>query len=185
MARLVPPYLKPDDLRVRVVETDEWNASAMGNGAIWVYSGLLRAMSDDELAIILGHELAHFTHEHSRKGAKSSMIAQLLGLGAALGGEAIGGIAGGATQIGGLLGMTAFQSGYSRDMEDQADQVGLRYAFEGGYAVSAGPELWERFREKYGESDSISNFFIGSHSRPSDRIRNIEREITINYARAR
>ncbi len=185
MARLVPPYIKSDDLRVRVVETKEWNASAMGNGAIWVYSGLLHDMSDDELSIILGHELAHYTYEHSRKGAKSSMLAQLLGIGAAVGGQAIGGAAGSATQIGGLLGMAAFQSGYSRDMEDQADRVGLRYAYEGGYAVSEGPVLWERFREKYGESDTISNFFVGSHSRPSDRIRNIEREIELNYARAR
>jgi len=185
MARLVPPYIKADDLRVRVVETKEWNASAMGNGAIWVYSGLLHDMSDDQLAIILGHELAHYTHEHSRKGAKTSMLAQLLGMGAALGGQAIGGAAGSATQVGGLLGMTVFQSGYSRDMEDQADRVGLRYAYEGGYAVSEGPVLWERFREKYGESDTITNFFMGSHSRPTDRIRNIEREIDLNYARAR
>jgi Zn-dependent protease with chaperone function len=185
MARLVPPYVNPADLRVRVVETKEWNASAMGNGAIWVYSGLLREMSDDELAIILGHELAHYTYEHSRKGAKSSMLAQLLGLGAAVGGQAIGGAAGSATQVGGLLGMTVFQSGYSRDMEDQADRVGLRYAYEGGYAVSEGPLLWERFREKYGESDTITNFFVGSHSRPSDRIRNIEGEIALNYAGAR
>jgi len=35
----------------------------MGNGALWVYTGLMREMSDDELAIVLGHELAHYTHE--------------------------------------------------------------------------------------------------------------------------
>lgn len=70
MSRLVPPYVSNNDLRVRVVETDEWNASAMGNGAIWVYSGLIDSMSDDELAIVLGHELAHYTHEHSRRNAK-------------------------------------------------------------------------------------------------------------------
>ena len=181
MNRLIPPYIDRRNLRVRVVETKEWNASAMGNGAIWVYSGLLDQMSDDELAVILGHELAHYTHEHSRKGAKRGMILQMLSVGALVGASSVGGTAGQAAGIGGLLGLTAFQSGYSRDMEDQADRVGLRYAYEGGFDVRQAPRLWERFREKYGEQDSVSNFFVGSHSRPSDRIRNLQHELAVNY----
>jgi Zn-dependent protease with chaperone function len=182
MSNLVPPYVSLEDLRVRVIETEEWNASAMGNGAIWVYSGLMEEMSDDELAIILGHELAHYTHEHSRRGAKQRFWGQLAGLGAVVGANAAGGGTGDALGVGALLGVTAWQSGYSRDMEDQADRVGLRYAHEGGYDVKAGPQLWGRFKEKYGESDSVTNFFVGSHSRPTDRIRNLEHEISINYS---
>lgn len=180
--KLAPPYVDAQNLRVRVVETDEWNASAMGNGAIWVYSGLIEEMSDDELAIILGHELAHYTHEHSRRGAKKGFWTRLAGLAGYIGAQAIDNDAArtGAS-LAALLGSTAFQSNYSRDMEDQADRVGLRYAHEAGYDVSKGPELWRKFREKYGESDSVQNFFFGSHSRPSDRIRNIEHELSLNY----
>lgn len=181
MKKLVPPYVAQEDLRVRVVETKEWNASAMGNGAIWVYSGLMKDMSDDELAIILGHELAHYTHEHSRRGAKQRFWAQLFGLGGMVAAEALDGKKGTAVGIASLLGMTVWSSGYSRDMEDQADRVGLRYVSQAGYNVHAGPQLWSRFREKYGEADVISNFFIGSHSRASDRIKNLEQEISINY----
>jgi hypothetical protein len=182
MARLTPPYVKTSDLRVRVVDTDEWNAAAMGNGAIWVYRGLLEDMSDDEIAIILGHELAHYTHEHSRRGAKKAMWGQLAGLAGMVGAGSIDSRAGrDAATMGALLSVSAWQSGYSRDLEDQADRVGLRYAHEGGFDVSRGPALWNKFRKKYGEDSAATNFLFGSHSRPSDRIRNIERELALNY----
>jgi hypothetical protein len=182
MGRLVPPYVKTSDLRVRVVDTEEWNAAAMGNGAIWVYRGLLEDLSDDELAIILGHELAHYTHEHSRRGAKSAMWGQLAGIAGMVGAGSIDNRAGRqAASVGALLSVSAWQSGYSRDLEDQADRVGLRYAHQGGFDVTQAPGLWKKFRKKYGEDNAASNFLFGSHSRPSDRIRNVEREIQVNY----
>lgn len=182
MERLMPPYLDRGAVRVHVVETDEWNAAAMGNGAIWVYTGMVNDLSDDELAVVLGHELAHFTHEHSRRGAKQAMWGQIIALGALAAAEAIDNdTARATTQVAALLSMTALMSGYSRDHEDQADRVGLRYTHEAGYDVSRGPVLWGRFREKYGQHDKVTNFFFGSHSRPSDRIRNIERELALNY----
>ncbi len=180
--RLTPPYISSDSVRVRVVETDEWNAAAMGNGAIWVYSGLIDAMSDDELAIVLGHEMAHYTHEHSRRNAKRGMWTQMLAVGAMASSQAIdSGATRSAVELGSVLGLSAFGSGYSRDLEDQADRVGLRYVYEAGYDVHQGPSLWAKFREKYGESDSVKTFFFGSHSRPTDRIRNINEELAINY----
>jgi hypothetical protein len=181
MSRLIPPYVDADSIRVRVVQTKEWNASAMGNGAIWVYSGLIKDMRDDELAIILGHELAHFTHEHSRRNAKKRMWGQFAALAGMVGASTVGGSTGNLAGMATLLSVTAWQSGYSRDLEDQADRVGLRYVREAGYDVNQGPRLWERFREKYGEQDNVSNFFVGSHSRPSDRIKNLDREIRLNY----
>lgn len=184
MANLVPEWVAPGAVRVHVVETEIWNASAMANGAIWVYTGLIEAMNDDELAIILGHELAHFTYEHSRQGAKRGMLAEtLVGLGAGLLAGLVGGnrVARQAVDVAAILGTAAFSNEYSRELEDQADRVGLRYAFEGGYDPYAGPGLWDRFREKYGENDRVTNFFLGSHSRPSDRIEAIEEQIRINY----
>ena len=85
----------------------------------------------------------------------------------------IAGLAG----LGAGLGLSAMQSGYSRELEDQADRVGLRYAYEGGFDISKGTTLWAKFREKYGEQDKVSNFFGGSHSRPTDQIKNIEKQL--------
>lgn len=182
LLRLLPPYISADDVRVHVVNTDQWNASAMGNGSIWVYTGLLDDMTDDEIAIILGHELAHYTHEHSRRGMKKSMWGQIAGVAGAVGvGSMNRGMAREAANLGASLSLSAWQSGYSRELEDQSDRVGLRYAYEAGYDITRGPELWMKFRKKYGEQDAMSNFFAGSHSRPSDRIRNIRRELRRNY----
>src|SRR5262249_45570709 len=77
IARLMPPSRSVDEVRAYVVETKDWNAAAMDNGAIWVYSRLLADMSDDELAIILGHELTHFSHEHGRRKLKQGMFTRL------------------------------------------------------------------------------------------------------------
>lgn len=183
MNRLMPPYVSSDRVRVRVIDTKEWNASAMGNGAVWVYSGLMNEMNDDELSVVLGHELAHYTHEHSRRNARRNMITQMIAAGAVATAATLDNQAARTTtMLGAMLGLTAFQSGYGRDLEDQADRVGLRYVYEGGYDVSQGPGLWGKFRDKYGEGDKVSNFFFGSHSRPSDRIRNINRELRLNYS---
>lgn len=180
--RLMPPYLDKDAIRVYVVDTDEWNAAAMGNGAVWVYTGLLEAMSDDELAIVIGHELAHVTHEHSRRSAKSEIWRQLLGAGVAAAAEAIkDDTLRTAVQVAALVGTVASLSKYSRGHEDQADRVGLRYVHEAGFDVTAGPRVWARFQKKYGDDNRVLNFFLGSHSRPSDRIRNMEAELRLNY----
>lgn len=182
--RVMPPYLDEASLRVHVVDTKDWNAMAMGNGAIWVFTGLLRDMDDDEVAIVVGHELAHYTHEHSRREFKRAFWGQLIAVGAIVATEL-------ATDdekkktavaIGAMVTALTMRNGYSRNLEDQADRVGLRYAYEGGYDARKGPRLWERFRAKYGQQNGIVNFFLGEHSQASARVKNLEREIALNYA---
>jgi Zn-dependent protease with chaperone function len=154
----------------------------MENGAIWVYKGLLDDVSDDELAAVLGHELAHYTHEHVRRGTRNGALVQLAALGAQ---AAIDGMQGSNRSAGlalvASLSLSAWRNRYSRGLEDQADRVGLRYAHEAGYDVTAAVRLWKRVREQKGEADPVSNFFGGDHSRPTDRIKNIERELLLNY----
>jgi Zn-dependent protease with chaperone function len=181
-ARLVPPYLDPGDFRVYVVDNPEWNAMAAPNGSLYVFTGLLRDMDDDEVAIVLGHELVHATHEHSRRQFKKDMLIQLGALGvtaAASGIDSTGKRV--AVQLAALLGASAWTSGYGRRNEDQADRVGLRYAHEAGYDVRKGPELWGRFARKYGGPGRAVNFFFGDHSVAEARAANLRREIALNY----
>jgi Zn-dependent protease with chaperone function len=153
----------------------------MANGAIWVYTGLMDAMSDEEMAIVLGHELTHYTHEHVRRQQSKGTLAQILGAGASI---AMSQISNPSAQqlaaLGGQLGLSALMSGYSREFEDQADRVGLRYVYEAGFDPTKGPGLWEKFKQKYGEEDKLTNFFTGDHSRPTERIRSIQRQIQLN-----
>jgi Zn-dependent protease with chaperone function len=185
MDRLRPAHIPASALRVRVVRTKEWNASAMANGAIWVYTGLMEAMDDNELAIVLGHELAHYTYEHSRRKLTSSKNTwgQILATGGQVAGAMVGGTTGQLAGMAGQLGASALLTGYSREFEDQADRAGLRYVYEGGYDPKQGPALWTKFKEKYGETDQISNFFTGDHSRPTERIKNIEQQLKWHYNR--
>ncbi len=186
MARLLPPYLSPDDVRVYVIENKEWNAFAMGNYSIYVFSGLLRDMDDDEVAIVLGHELAHATHEHTRRQFKKAMWIQLAAVGAMVATDNIDSKK--QRALAGLLltfGALAWKNGYGRDLEDQADRVGLRYAYEAGYDVTRGPALWNRFARKYREKPAALNFFLGNHSQASARAANLQRQLALNYPEGR
>jgi hypothetical protein len=181
--RLAPPYLRAEDFRVYVVDNDEWNAMAAPNGSIYVWSGLLRDMDDDEVAIVLGHELVHATHEHSRRSYKKAMLINLIGMGAGTAVEAIDRDGARlATQIGIYAATLAWMNGYSRSEEDQADRVGLRYAHEAGFDAGKGPALWRRFAEKHRGLPKAVNFFLGGHSVASDRAKHLEEEIRLNYS---
>jgi Zn-dependent protease with chaperone function len=180
--RLLPPYLDPGRVRVYVIENMDWNAFAMGNYSIYVFKGLLADLDDDELAVVLGHELAHATHEHTRRQFKKQMWVQLAALGAAAAaGQIDDGKKRAFAQLVAAFTVLAWTNGYGRDLEDQADRVGLRYAYEGGYDVMRGPHLWKRFARKYGEPGRVANFFFANHSRASARAANLEREVALNY----
>jgi Zn-dependent protease with chaperone function len=180
---LLPPYVDQSQVRVYVIENREWNAFAMGNFSIYVFSGIMDDLDDDELAIVLGHEIAHATHEHTRKQFKKAMWIQLAAIGVAAAAEEIDDKnKREVTQLLVAFGAQAWKNGYGRSMEDQADRVGLRYAYEGGYDITKGPRLWQRFAKKYGESNKVANFFFSDHSLSSARAVNLERQLALNYA---
>lgn len=182
-ARLTPPYLNAKDFRFYIVENDEWNAMAAPNRSIYVFTGLLDDMDDDEVAVVLGHELVHATHEHSRRHYRTNMILQLATLGIVVAAETIDSDAKRTVvQVAAMLGTTAWSSGYGRRHEDQADRVGLRYAHQGGFDVNKGPALWGRFAEKYGQPNRVVNFFFGDHSVAEARARNLRQELAVNYS---
>jgi Zn-dependent protease with chaperone function len=179
--RVAPPYVDQGKLRIYVIQNKEWNAMAMGNGAIWVFSGIMDDMSDNELAIIVGHELAHYTHEHSRRQMRKGMWIQIAGAAALAATEGIDNRSLRAlAQVSSVLGFGAWMNGYGRELEDQADRVGLRYAYQGGYDVARAPQVWQRFLEKYGERDRVTNFFFSDHSSATARRQHLEDEIRFN-----
>lgn len=183
--RLLPPYADPEHYRVYVVDNPEWNAMAGPTGSIFVFRGLLNDLDDDEVAIVLGHELAHATHEHSRRALKKSFF---IGLLTEAGLSVIDGTVDGRTKrqvasLGAMLGALVWENRYSRKQEDQADRVGLRYAYEGGFDVFEAPELWRKFAKKYGDTNRVLGFFFADHSGALDRARKLERELAMNYAK--
>ena len=182
LTRITPPYVDQTRFRVYVVDSNEWNAMAMANGSIWVFRGLLHDMNDDEVALVVGHELAHVTHEHLRREFNKGLWVQGLTLAGVFAAEMIDNDwARLGTQYGAMLAGGAFVNHFSRDSEAQADRVGLRYAYEGGYDPGKAPQLWERFRDKYGDNGKLMTFFFGSHPRESDRIAKMQEQVALNY----
>jgi Zn-dependent protease with chaperone function len=181
--RLLPSYVDPKKVRVYVVDNKEWNAMAMANYSIYVYDGLMNDMDDDELAIVLGHELTHATYEHSSKQASKSTFGGIAGEVATIGSGFIKNDAGRkVAQEATALSVTTFGNAYSREYEDQADRVGLRYVYEAGYDYRKAPALWDKFAKKYGDQDKVTNFFFGNHSVSTKRAQALRGEIAHNYS---
>lgn len=117
---------------------------------IVVTGGMLRFLeSDDELAAVLGHELAHITGHHRGKGTATGVLSTLLGATLGIAAEVAAPGTGDAV-MNAASGLT--QSAFMRNFEREADYKGLLHTFRAGYDVSAGVNVWERFGTDIPES---------------------------------
>lgn len=119
---------------IDLVANDSVNAAADG-GRIMVTSGMMRfATSDDELALVLGHELAHNTLNHVTAQMGNRMIGTLLGIAVSIAiGVDVSGLGG---DLGGMV--------YSQDFEAEADYVGTYYVAKAGFPVEQAADFWRR-----------------------------------------
>lgn len=127
------------DLRVYIVDVPVFNASMAPNGTMIVFTGALLRMQDEaELALVLGHEFAHFRQRHSlRYWTKAKNTTAFLSTFTVLSGFSVVSIV---AQLGGM----ATVSKFSRDMEREADRIGFTQATGRGYDPDAGAEIWGR-----------------------------------------
>ncbi|HEV8692376.1 MAG TPA: M48 family metallopeptidase, partial [Ideonella sp.] len=140
----------------------------MPGGKIAYFEGLLARLqlSDDEVAMIMGHEMAHALREHAReqvgKGAATrglaSLISTLLGL---------GNLADAALNIGAQLLTLKF----SREDESEADLIGLDLAARAGYDPRAGVTLWQKMMKA---AEHAPPEFISTHPAGPARVKEIE-----------
>lgn len=138
---------------VNVITSNELNAWCMPGGKIAVYSGIIEklGLSDDELAAVMGHEMAHALREHGREKAGQAMG---VGVAAAVGGALIGSYYGVDAKVGqnviGAVGDLAFMRPNSRGMEQEADRMGVELAARAGYNPHAAVTLWEKMERLSG-----------------------------------
>jgi len=155
---------------VNLIGSQQINAFCMPGGKIAFFTGILSKLelTDDEAAMIMGHEMAHALREHARAriaksqgtGAALSMGAQILGLGSL--GEVAAGVG---TQ---LLTMK-----FSRDDEIEADLVGLELAARGGFRPDASVSLWEKMAKAGGGKGG----FLSTHPAGTDRIQRLRENL--------
>ena len=153
---------------VNLIASPQLNAFCMPGGKIAFYYGILEKLklSDDEVATIMGHEVAHALREHARERmAKTTatrigagLLSSLLGLGNV--GDSL-------LNMGGqLLSLT-----FSREDESEADLVGMELAARAGYNPAAGVSLWQKMGQA---SKGAPPQWLSTHPAGPTRIRDIQ-----------
>ena len=154
---------------VNLLGSQQINAFCMPGGKIVFYSGILGKLklSDDEVAVVMGHEVAHALLEHARERlAKSAGTSLGLRLGAAVLG--LGNLGDLAAQ--GLANLASLK--FSRDDEAEADALGLILAARAGYDPRAGVTLWQKMGAQKGGNAPPA--WLSTHPAGAARIKEIE-----------
>lgn len=174
-ARLIPKtgVFRPDApgwaWEVNVISSKSLNAWCMPGGKIAFYSGLIEKLklTDEEIAAVMGHEIAHALREHGRERASQAM-AQGLAL-SILG--AVTGISRGGMDLTQLVLNVTLNLPNSREHETEADRIGVELAARAGYDPRAAVHVWEKMsRESGGGSPEI----LSTHPAPTTRIADLK-----------
>lgn len=157
------PRAKEWKWEVAVIKTPAINALCMPGGKIAVFTGILDALklTDDELAVVLGHEMAHALREHARARTAKVTLTNVgtLAIGLVIGGN-VGELA---RQGGGLLALK-----FNRDDERDADLIGLELAARAGHDPQAGLTLWHKMAQV---AKNAPPTWLSTHPSGDDRMR--------------
>jgi len=166
---VVTPAWLPATVRFHVLNHQDMTAGASGQ-TIVVTSGLLRFMtSDDELAIVLGHELAHVLLGHVPRATPRDLLSGLIGGTFGLGSEVI--VPGSGGPVSQQL-MQLLRGHFASDLERAADAVGLRYAWQAGFDVARGVKIWERLAIEVPET--LHTSLLSTHPTSAERLLRLE-----------
>lgn len=155
---------------VNVISSNELNAFCMPGGKIMFYSGLINQLklTDAEIAVVMGHEIAHALREHSREQVSQAMAAQTaIGVGAALLG--LGDTSAGLANAGYEA---LIASRFSRNDESEADRIGLELTARSGYDPRAGVTLWQKMMSA--SQGGRPPEFLSSHPAETSRVQQIQ-----------
>ncbi|MGD2096777.1 MAG: M48 family metalloprotease [Desulfobacterales bacterium] len=170
------------DYQFHVINVDTYNAFAIPAGYVFIHSGLIAAMdNEDELAGILAHEIAHVNARHiSQKIERSKKIGWATLAGVAAGvliGVAGGAEAGQAVTQGSQAAGAAAELSYSRDNEIQADQLGLIYLNDAGYDGAGLLKILKKMRSKQWFSTEQIPTYMRTHPAIDERITYLDSQL--------
>ena len=178
IARRIIPLTLPWNARARqwrwevnLVYSAQLNAFCMPGGKIAFFYGILEKLrlDDDEVAMVMGHEIAHALREHARERIAKSTGTSIVvnGLSALLG---LGNVGDALLRMGGQLATLTF----SRSDESEADLVGMELAARAGYDPAAGVSLWEKMSAAAKGSPPQ---WLSTHPAGSTRISDIRKNL--------
>jgi predicted Zn-dependent protease len=167
------PAFRPDALRwsweTNVITSNEVNAWCMPGGRMAVYTGLIEKLkvTDDELAAVMGHEIAHALREHGRERASQAMAQ---GIALSIGGALLG-LGDGSVQLAQVITDVTINLPNSREHEIEADRIGVELAARAGYDPRAAVTLWQKMGQAGGAAPPQ---FLSTHPSPRNRQKDLE-----------
>jgi predicted Zn-dependent protease len=173
--RIIPATaaFRPDapawNWEVNVIRSEQINAWVMPGGKIALYSGIVErlGLNDDEIAAIMGHEVAHALREHARERASEQ---QLANLGIAVGAAVLGlGRAG--TDLAGMAYQVSVGMPNSRAHEVEADRIGVELAARAGYDPRAAVTLWQKMQA---QGAARQPQWLSTHPSTANRLKDLE-----------
>ncbi|SEQ48743.1 Zn-dependent protease with chaperone function [Pseudomonas sp. NFACC02] len=163
------PKLRPDAAQwqweVNLIKSDELNANCGPGGKIIVYTGLIDTLklSDDELAAVMGHEIAHALREHGREAMSKAYGIQMAKQGAG----SLLGLGQDSLALADTVVNYSLTLPNSRANENEADLLGLELSARAGYNPNAAITLWQKMQAQAGASQPE---FMSTHPASANRI---------------
>ncbi|HEY6094906.1 MAG TPA: M48 family metallopeptidase [Gallionellaceae bacterium] len=156
---------------VNVLSSDQLNAFCMPGGKIMFYSALINNLhlTDDEIAVVMGHEITHALREHSREQVSQAVAAQ-----AAIDiGSALLGLGSGSSELASKGYQAFIATKFSRTDESEADTIGLELTARAGYDPRAGVTLWKKMIAA-SQGGGRPPEFLSTHPAEESRVQHIE-----------
>lgn len=163
-------------LNFKVYITNDINAFACADGSVRVYSGLMDLMNDDEVLGVIGHEVGHVAHKHTKKAIKQALLTSAAREALASGSGIVATLS--ASQIG-AIGEALVSSKYSKSQETDADNYGYDFLKKSGKNPWAMAQAFKKLMSMEKSSGSVSksvkNLF-SDHPSTEKRIENMEKK---------
>lgn len=179
VCELAGPYC--DDIRIYIVRNPGFNASMSANGMMQIWSGLLtRVRNRDELSVILGHEIAHYTQAHTLDRFRRVKSQLTVGSIASL---TLGALTGVFLPVGETMALVSVMA-YSRGQEADADFVGARLVKEAGFDPHASYRVWEMLIEEEKRAEAKGDepaFILRTHPEAETRSRDLKKWVIAEY----
>jgi len=165
--------ISPDiSFQIKVVKDPNLNAFAFPNGVIYIHTGILARMDNEaQLAALLAHEMVHCTHRHSMRALRSLKDRT----------QAKTATAQNLAQLLGISGSIASISGYTRELETEADRVGLDLAVKANYDPREVLKLFELLKQEIEIEGIEEPYFFGTHPNVRQRIENVNNWLAEKY----
>ncbi len=169
-------------IEVKIIKNPLLNAFAYPNGVIYVHTGILAKMDNEaQLSTLLGHEMTHVTHRHAvqqfRTVKNTTAILATIQMA-----SVPFGVFGSLANVLGTIGAMASVTGYSRELETEADRVGMGLMADAGYDPQETPKLFVYLKLDLEKNDVDEPFFFGSHPRLQERIKNFKDFLESDYS---